>query len=332
MNIKEIAELAGVSKATVSRYLNQGYVSEAKKEAIKKVIDDTGYIPSTQAQNLRTKKTKMIGVIIPRLSSESISKIVDGINRSLYESGYHLLLANTDNDHQKEVEYMNIFKNDQVDGIILIASIFTAKHKKLIAESEVPVVIVGQEYDGKCCVYHDDYNAAKALTGLLIHAGCKDIAHIGGYIKDISAGRKRRDGYVDALKEKHIKVRQELILQGFFDYETGYVKMRELLRMNINIDGVFCGTDRIASGAMKAIEECGLIVGKDISVVGIGDSQIAALMKPSLTTARYYYETSGVEAGNMMMALLKDETSSIKKIQLGYEIVERNSVKGKSNA
>ena len=107
MNISEIAKLAGVSSAAVSRYFNNGYISEEKKEAIRKVVEQTGYRPSIQAQTLRTKKTKMIGVIVPKIASASIGKIVEGVLSVLNESGYQMLLAVTQNDPKKELEYLS---------------------------------------------------------------------------------------------------------------------------------------------------------------------------------------------------------------------------------
>ena len=98
MNINEIARLAGVSRATVSRYLNDGYVSDEKKAVIRKVIEETGYQPSSQAQMLRTKKTKLVGVIIPKINSDTVGRMVAGISDVLNRSGYQLLLANTDNN------------------------------------------------------------------------------------------------------------------------------------------------------------------------------------------------------------------------------------------
>ena len=108
MNINEIAKLANVSRATVSRYFNDGYVSAEKREQIRRVIEETGYKPSAQAQMLRTKKTKQIGVIIPKINSESISRITAGIESVLAERGYQMLLAGTDNTPAKEVEYLSL--------------------------------------------------------------------------------------------------------------------------------------------------------------------------------------------------------------------------------
>ena len=109
MDINEIARMAGVSRATVSRYLNDGYVSEEKRRQIKKVIDETGYQPSQRAQTLRTGKTKLVGVIIPKISSDSVGRMVQGMTRLLRERGYQMILANTDNDAKTEVDYIKLF-------------------------------------------------------------------------------------------------------------------------------------------------------------------------------------------------------------------------------
>ena len=144
MTIKEIAKLAGVSSAAVSRYLNGGYVSDEKKEQIKKVIDETGYQPSAQARMLRTKKACLIGVVVPKINSESISRITAGIEKVLSERNYQMLLAGTDNTPAKEIEYMRLFENYPVDGIILVGTMITAEHRRFLKESKVPVVVIGQ--------------------------------------------------------------------------------------------------------------------------------------------------------------------------------------------
>ena len=160
MNISEIAKLAGVSSAAVSRYFNQGYISEEKREAIRKVVEETGYRPSVQAQTLRTKKTKMIGVIVPKIASASIGRVVEGILSVLNANGYQMLLAVTQNNPKKELEYLMTFSEKQVDGVILVATVFMAEHKRILKELTVPVVIVGQRLSGYCCIYHDDYQSS----------------------------------------------------------------------------------------------------------------------------------------------------------------------------
>lgn len=149
MTIKEIAQLAGVSSAAVSRYLNGGYVSEEKKEQIRKVIEETGYQPSAQARMLRTKKASLVGVVVPKINSESISRITAGIESVLAERGYQMLLAGTDNTPAKEVEYLRLFENYPVDGIILVGTMFTAGHRKFLKETKVPGVVIGRDLTRK---------------------------------------------------------------------------------------------------------------------------------------------------------------------------------------
>ena len=191
MNIAEIAEMAGVSRAAVSRYFNQGYISDEKREAIRKVVEETGYRPSVQAQTLRTKKTKMIGVIVPKVASGTIGKIVEGVLSVLNEHGYQALLAVTQNDAKKELEYLTAFCDKQVDGVILAGTVFSAEHKRILKNLSVPVVIVGQQLAGYCCVFHDDYHASYAVS-----AEGKDEA--GVYQRD-SSGPGGRGGALPGL-------------------------------------------------------------------------------------------------------------------------------------
>ena len=145
MTIKEIAQMAGVSSAAVSRYLNGGYVSEQKKEQIRKVIEKTGYQPSTQARILRTGRAHLVGVVAPKINSESISRITAGIEQVLSARGYQMLLASTDNQPKNELIYLRIFESYPVDGIVLIGTVLTDEHRRFLKESKVPVVVVGQQ-------------------------------------------------------------------------------------------------------------------------------------------------------------------------------------------
>ena len=172
MTIKEIAQLAQVSSAAVSRYMNGGYVSEEKKERIRAVIEETGYRPSVQARTLRTKRACLIGVIVPKINSESISRITEGIGQILAKSGYQMLLTITNNNSSKELEYVDLFEAYPVDGIILVGTVLTRAHKKKLKECKVPIVVIGQYTKETSCVYHDDYGAAKASWKRSIREGC----------------------------------------------------------------------------------------------------------------------------------------------------------------
>ena len=198
MNIAEIAKRAGVSSAAVSRYFNNGYISEEKKERIRRVVEETGYRPSVQAQTLRTKKTKLVGVIVPKIASASIGRVVEGILSILNANGYQMLLAVTQNDPKKELEYLDTFRDKQVDGVVLNATIFTPEHKRVLKDCAVPVVIVGQQLPGYCAVFHDDYHASYDLTRLLLDKGRRKLGYISGDLRDQAVGAERYAGLEDA--------------------------------------------------------------------------------------------------------------------------------------
>ncbi len=326
MNINEIARLAGVSRATVSRYLNDGYVSEEKRERIKKVIEETGYQPSSQAQMLRTKKTRLVGVILPKINSDTVSRMVAGISDVLSRSGYQLLLANTNNNLEEELKYLKVFKDNHVDGILFIGTIFTAKHKKLLRECKVPLVILGQRLEGYSCVFHDDYHASRQITELLMEKG-KIPGFIGVTTRDEAAGFSRKKGFEAALRSKEIPFGQEQMVEAGFDIASGYQKMKELLKQVPDVDSVFCATDNIAIGAMMYLKEIGKSIPKDIQLAGIGDTPQSRIVTPRLSTVHFYYKTSGMEAASMLVERMESEQAVHKELKMGYEIIKNASMR-----
>ena len=324
MNISEIAKLAGVSSAAVSRYFNQGYISEEKREAIRKVVEETGYRPSVQAQTLRTKKTKMIGVIVPKVASASIGRVVEGILFVLNANGYQMLLAVTQNNPKKELEYLATFSEKQVDGVILVATIFTADHKRILKELTVPAVIVGQRLNGYCCVYHDDYQASYELTKFLLDKGRRRLGYIGAILQDKAVGAERYRGFRQAVCDKGLDELAENMVVAAFTVASGYEKAGELLERCAELDGIVCATDTMAAGVMQYLREHGIIVPKQILVAGQGDSEMARVTTPPLVTVHYSYEKSGEMAVQMLMEVLHRGETDLKEIKLGYYLVEGN--------
>ena len=326
MNINQIAKLAGVSTAAVSRYLNNGYLSEEKRQAIAKVIDETGYIPSTQAQTLRTKKTKIIGVIIPKIDSDSISQVVAGIGEVLNKKGYQMLLANTDNQDEKEIEFINTFKQNIVDGIILLGTVLTPKHKKALKDLTIPYVVLGQQTDISTCIFHDDYTAAYELADYIVSKGHKNIAYIGVTEKDIAVGVNRKNGFLDALEKHNIKPSSDLIKTGPFYMDNGYENVKALLSKHKNIDAILCATDTIALGAIKYLNENKIKIPDDIAVAGFGESKPSSILSPSLTTVHFYYRECGIEGATFLLDKILNPDIPDKAMKLGFEIIKNQSV------
>ena len=322
MNIAEIAKRAGVSSAAVSRYFNDGYISEEKREKIRRVVEETGYRPSVQAQTLRTKKTKMIGVIVPKVASASIGRVVEGILSVLNGRKYQMLLAVTQNDPEKELEYLDAFSEKQVDGVILVATVFSARHKKVLKNMPVPVVLIGQQLSGCCCVYHDDYHASYDLTKYILETGRKKVGYLGAIWQDKAVGEERYKGFHDALEDAGLEEYAQNYVISAFTVASGYEKCGELLEKCGELDGIICATDTMGAGAVKCLRERGIEVPKRTLVAGQGDSDMAGVMAPPLLTVHYSYEKSGEIAAEMLMEILHQGKTDLKEIKLGYHLVK----------
>lgn len=325
MNISEFAEYAGVSKSAVSRYFNNGYLGDDKREKIEKAIEETGYSPSISAQAIKTRVTKLVGVIIPKLSSESCARITEGISQVLYEHGYQILLVNTANDYNKEIEYLDLFRQNRVDGVIFLATVFTDVHRSLLKKMHIPVVITGQEYKGFSCVCHDDFGAAYALTELMLHKGAVRPAYIGVTDDDKAAGEARHKGFLKALADNDISLDKHNSVTAEFNIDSGYSCAKRIFSGREHPDCIFCATDNIAAGAILYCRENGIKIPEDVMICGVGDSKIGAITAVPLTSARLHYKTAGIEAAQMLLNSIGRASNVPKIMKLDYEIVERES-------
>lgn len=325
VTIKDIAKLAGVSSAAVSRYLNGGSLSQEKREAIRAVIQQTSYRPAPAAQSLRTKVTDYIGVIVPKISSDAVGRVTAGITRVLSQQGYLCLLANTDNNAEQELEYLDLFQGRSVAGIILMATVLTPRHQDALQSCTVPLVVAGQQCAGVPCVYHDDYNAAKAVTERLFRRGRERLAYIAVTDQDVAVGLRRRQGVRAALMQAGRSADIPTAVSDF-QVESGRTAMEQLLSQHPDLDGVICATDQIAIGAMEALRAAGRNLPEDVSVAGLDDNWAGQYTTPKLTTAHFYYEDCGSEAANMLLSMLTQKDAPIRQTMLGYCVVERESV------
>lgn len=325
MNISEIAKLAGVSKSAVSRYFNDGYISEEKRERIRQAVEKTGYDPNNSGRRGRKRITNLVGVIIPKLSSESCAKMTEGISEALSKEGYQILLVNASNDTVKETEFLDLFRNNRVDGVIFIASAVTKLHLMVMNKMHVPVIVVGQSVPGFSCVCHDDEGAAYALTRLMIDKGARRPAMIGVDKNDLSVGQARFTGFSKALSESGMKLYTEQIETAKSSVDSGYDKANKLLSKSERPDALFCATDNIAAGAMICCRDHGLRIPEDIMIVGVGDSKVGNVTPVPITSAHLHYKTAGAEAAGMLLAELKQKNSVRRVLKLEYDIVERGS-------
>lgn len=332
MTIKEVAELAGVSSAAVSRYLNGGSLSEEKRSRIRRTIEETGYHPNLVAQTMRTGHIRQIGVIVPKVHSDSVSQVTAGIARQLRQRGYVTLLGSTDHEEGGALGYLDIMQNNQVAGVILMGTCLTPILSDAMRECRVPLVVTGQNYPGFPCVYHDDYNAVRELTKLMLARGHDRVAFLGVTEKDVAAGQHRRQGALDAVREAGLDPDAVPVVVCEFTAESGYLRMKELLKRHPELNGAVCATDTIALGAMKALREQGRKIPEEFGIAGVGDSWACSTAVPELTSAHLYFRECGEDAAALLLSLIERQEEEaagempMRQMMLGYKIIERGSV------
>ncbi len=326
--INDIAKLANVSRTTVSRVLNNtGNVDPAAIERVKQVIQETGYVPSQYAKSLRTNKTKIIGIIIPRLTTETLNRFLEIFARRIQEFGYQTIMYNTGLDQEKEIEAFSVLFSRRVDGIIHFATNTSDELKKTIQSSKIPVIVVGQNFNIDNQILINEYHASSLLTEEMISRGYNHFGFIGAPETDYSVGIERRNAFIDVLKKHHKVIDYDLIDKANFDFKTGYDAMSRLLEKKKTIDAVVCVTDRIAIGAMQCIHDHGLKIPEDIAIAGMGASAISFYFTPKLTTIDFRNEEQGSLAVDMMMQLIQSEnTKGTKTVVLEPSLIIGESI------
>ncbi|MGR5556656.1 LacI family DNA-binding transcriptional regulator [Vibrio fortis] len=325
-SLHDVALLAGVSKSTVSRVINDEYgVKEATKIKVRKAVEECGYVPNQVAKDLKSRKTNLVGVIVPRVSSHATSQGVDGLTAVLEQAGKHMLLASTHQAHQKELEYIHIFNQKRVEGIILYATHLDKTLVKAIQSSAVPVVLVGQ--DGSMfnipSIIHDDTRVGFEAGNRLVSKGCQTLGFIGVQGDDIAVDKQRSQGFEDALK--HHELELKFHARGDFTIESGYELAKEHLKKFPTLDGLFCATDRIAIGAMRAIQETKLEPGKDIFVLGVGDDELASVCTPTLSTFNYAFDKAGENGAKLLLDRIANKGFEMSKMVLTFQNIDRQS-------
>ena len=332
MKISEIAKLAGVSSAAVSRYINGGSISEEKKQKIKKVIEETGYVPNPAARSLRQQRTDSIGIIVPRINSDSVSNLIEGVSSVLNKNVYMSIFGNTETDEKREIEYLRLMQENHLAGVILMGTVFTPQHAQIFREGKLPIVVCGQNHPAVSCIYHDDFHAAREITRCLIKKGRRSLAYIGVTETDECVGINRRKGVQEAMREAGLDPEALVRTEGFFLAEEGYRGMRTILDGGFVPDGVICATDTLAAGAMKALREDGFTIPGDVSVGGIGGGTAGSIMFPALTTVQLFHRESGIKAAELLLSMIEhnreqpDQRLPVTHTMLGYHLIERDSV------
>lgn len=309
--IKDIAERLDISIATVSRALRGSTdIKRETKLAVMKMAKEMDYHPNLLASSLSSKKTKILGVVVPTINRQFWSNSISGIENSAYEHGYKVMIFQSAESFQKEIEIVETLANSRVDGILLALSqeTKTYDHIQSIIDRGIPVLL----FERVCTeintskVITDDRNGAKEIVAHLINKGKKKIAYLSGPIS-LGVCEDRLAGYKEALREGGLNIDPNLVLEiDEFSYSAAEKAILTLWENGVRPDAIFCFADILAIGVLQACKKLGVKVPKELAIAGFGNDDLSKFVSPSLTTMAQ----PSFEMGHMAADLILEEINA----------------------
>ncbi|MGL5303907.1 MAG: LacI family DNA-binding transcriptional regulator [Aeromonas sp.] len=326
VTIKEVAEAAGVSQATVSRVINgQKRVAEATKRQVQMAMDALGYQPNTFAQALASNRSSSIGMVVGNLGGFFYGPLMHSVEKATRASSHHLIVTSGEDDHLQELDAINFLLSRRVDALILHVSAMSDLELIELHHRGIKIVILNRLVPelAEHCVHLDNEYGSYLATKHLLTLGHTQIACITGQMNKPDS-RDRLQGYRMALQEFGIDYDSDMVAEGSFNEDGGLAAARRLMQRIKPFTGVVCGNDNIALGVYDVLAEYDLTPGKDISVVGYDDILISRYLRPKLTTINFPIDEMGTQA--VKLALTKStEKISVSSVQLNPELVIRES-------
>ena len=333
--LKQIAKELNVSVSTVSKALNDSpEISEQTKTRIKEYAKLKNYKPNVIGLNLKNRKTKTIGVIIPNILDSFFAKVFSGIEKIADKNGYNVIMCISNESLEKEVRIIDMLSNGTIDGFILSISEEAQKlkeynHLKDIINDGTPIVIFDRIVDEVVCdkVIVDDFDSALNATQYLINTGCKNIALFSS-VDNLSVGKLRTEGYLQALKKNNIPINPNLIIRT--DSESDLKNKIETVFDNNTIDGIFAVVENDSVAALRISQKKGYKVPEEVSIIGFADGILASRrLSPSLTTVSQYGVEIGEAAAKLMINRLetKEENLPFETVIIKTELRERESTR-----
>ena len=328
--LRDVADRAGVHASTVSRALNPETAGMVTPEVAKRVLDaadQLGYRPNPIASSLRTNRTLTIGVVIPDLTNPLFPPIIRGIEDKLAPAGYTAIIANTDNDPERESVTIDRMRERRVDGLILA----TARRKDSLIDAcqqdETPLVLINRTVDGDgiACIVNDEALGMKLVVDHLAGLGHQKIAYVGGP-NNLSTGHQRNRGFRQAMRRAGLKPDNDLIvLADSFSEEPGRLACARLFAHGKPFTAIVAANDLLALGCFDAIAEAGIRCPRDVSVTGFNDMPFLSRINPPLTTVRISHYHMGSRAAETLLDLVQQTALPVQHLLLEPELVIRRS-------
>lgn len=327
--IKDVANLAGVTPSIISRYLNNDptlSIKEETKDKINKAVSELKYKPNSIAQGLRTKKSRMLGIMIPDIGNPTFSDLLKGAQDAAYNNDFFLVICNTEENNEKEDYIVNMLLEKNADGIFLASAYINSNVTKKLDKAKIPYVMVNRTirsekgYSVSC----DNISGASMVVEHLISLGHKKIAHIAGSLfTDTATGRLQ--GYRKTLIDNRIDYFPDYIVEAPFSFEGGYIAMKKLLELKDIPTAVFVVSDLPALGALSAIKETNILVPDDISLAGFNNNWVVNQVTPRLTTIETDFYNMGYKGAEMLIQLVNENQPEQAHIVFKPKLIVRES-------
>lgn len=330
--MKDIARLAQVSTSTVSHVINGSrFVSDEIREKVMRIVAELNYTPSAVARSLKVRETKTIGLLVTATNNPFFAEVMAGVEQYCQQHQYNLIIATTGGDAKRLQQNLQTLMHKQVDGLLLMCgdSRFQADIELTIS---LPLVVMDW--------WFTELNADKILensalggylaTKALIDAGHRKIGIITGNLKK-SVAQNRLQGYKNALSEAKIALNPHWIVESHFDFEGGVLGIQSLLTQSSRPTAVFCCSDTIAVGAYQAIQQQGLRIPQDLSIMGYDDIELARYLSPPLSTICQPKAELGKLAVEALLQRIKNPNQNYRTLVLEPTCILRESISTPSN-
>lgn len=328
--IKDVAKMANVSIATVSRVLNgSGTVSKKTEKRIREIINELNYVPNNMARSLVTQKSKTIGVVVADIMNPFYSEIVRGIQDRADIDGYSVISCNSDEDMEKEKQCIRMLMENKVNGIIFAGGRgkgdYYNEHIVDIAQ-KIPVVLA-DEYQRGYNIYSivcDKQKGAFDAVSYLIELGHKKIAIITGY-QDYKPSIEKLNGYKDALKNANIKFDEKYVKYGDYHLDSGEKHVEDLMKMKNPPTAIFLANDLMAMGAIRKLNDLGYKVPDDVSIMGFDDIILNEYMLPTISSVRQEMKAQGELSVEILHRIFTNQKKIKKKYIIESKVMKRGS-------
>lgn len=333
MNIKDIAKLAGVGVATVSRVINnQAEVKEETRKKVLEVIEKYNYIPNNSARNLKRTSSKNIGVLVDSRHNPFFYEIMNILGNKIHNLGYSMILKNNHGFRNDVVAIREFVIEKKLAGIICVGLNLNDAEEDTIKAIDIPIVVVSSNINTEniknniSSLNIDDFQSAYLATKLFIDYGHREIGIISAKEENDRCGSLRLKGYKKALEEYGIEFKEEHVEYGTYDLKSGYEAMERLIKGKSMPSAVFIISDIMAIGAMRACNDNCVNISKDVSIIGFDGIEYGEYVVPSLSTVKQPFEHMANESVDLIMELINNKSKN-KHLLFQTEIIERESLR-----